>query len=164
MTTGKQDLYLKVSNSDLPDTAGKRKILEVVVAVLVPLVVLVSGGFIGCFYRRKIKQKGNKRSGQDLLSFDFNYSDDFSSETKLGEGGFGPVYKGKLLNGQEIAVKRLSQRSAQGFEEFRNEIVLIAKLQHRNLVRLLGYSVDRDESILIYEYLPNKSLDFFLFG
>ncbi|CAA2942542.1 receptor-like serine threonine- kinase SD1-8 [Olea europaea subsp. europaea] len=191
----KQDLYLKVSNSDLPDTPGKRKILEVAVAVLVPLVVLFSGGFIGCFYTRKIKQKGNKSSGQDLLSFDFSYSgnrtddvtnrleagnedfnlpmfsyasvskatDDFSAEAKLGEGGFGAVYKGKLMNGQEIAVKRLSQRSAQGFIEFRNEIELIAKLQHRNLVRLLGCSVDQDESILIYEYLPNKSLDFFLF-
>ncbi|XP_059656992.1 receptor-like serine/threonine-protein kinase SD1-8 [Cornus florida] len=87
----------------------------------------------------------------------------FSTENILGEGGFGPVYKGIILNGQEIAVKRLSKRSGQGFQEFRNEAVLIAKLQHRNLVRLLGYCIKRDENILIYEYMPNKSLDFFLF-
>ncbi|MBA0809696.1 hypothetical protein Gohar_025326, partial [Gossypium harknessii] len=65
-------------------------------------------------------------------------TENFSLENKLGEGGFGPVYKGKLLNGQEIAVKRLSKRSGQGLEELKNETMLIAKLQHRNLVRLLG--------------------------
>ncbi|PHT82867.1 Cysteine-rich receptor-like protein kinase 8 [Capsicum annuum] len=87
----------------------------------------------------------------------------FSSENKIGEGGFGVVYKGKLPDGQEIAVKRLSRSSGQGVEEFKNEIVLIAKLQHRNLVRLLGYCLEGDEKILVYEYVPNKSLDYFLF-
>lgn len=62
---------------------------------------------------------------------------------KLGEGGFGPVYKGKLPTGLEVAVKRLSERSGQGLEEFRNETILIAKLQHRNLVRLLGSCIER---------------------
>ncbi|KAL3844408.1 hypothetical protein ACJIZ3_001811 [Penstemon smallii] len=90
-------------------------------------------------------------------------TNNFSQNNKIGEGGFGPVYKGKLLNGQEIALKKLSKGSGQGFQEFRNEILLIAKLQHRNLVRLLGFCIDKDESILIYEYMPNKSLDFFLF-
>ncbi|MED6146447.1 Cysteine-rich receptor-like protein kinase 21 [Stylosanthes scabra] len=87
----------------------------------------------------------------------------FSRDNKLGEGGFGAVYKGKLPNGQEIAVKRLSKSSNQGLEEFKNEIALTARLQHVNLVRLLGYCTKRDEKILIYEYLPNKSLDHFLF-
>ncbi|GMJ05183.1 hypothetical protein like AT4G21390 [Hibiscus trionum] len=90
-------------------------------------------------------------------------TDNFSAANKLGEGGFGPVYKGVLLKGDEIAVKRLSRRSGQGWEELKNEALVIAKLQHKNLVRLLGCCVERDEKILIYEYMPNKSLDFFLF-
>ncbi|KAL8214354.1 hypothetical protein R6Q57_003803 [Mikania cordata] len=90
-------------------------------------------------------------------------TDDFSRSNKLGEGGFGSVYKGKLLNGKEIAVKRLSQSSGQGMQEFKNEVMLIAKLQHRNLVRLLGYCFHKQEKMLVYEYLPNKGLDSFIF-
>nr|XP_011460357.1 PREDICTED: G-type lectin S-receptor-like serine/threonine-protein kinase RKS1 [Fragaria vesca subsp. vesca] len=88
----------------------------------------------------------------------------FSDSNKLGEGGFGPVYKGVLSSGTEIAVKRLCKNSGQGNEEFKNEVVLIAKLQHRNLVRILGYCVQDDEKMLVYEYLPNKSLDSFIFN
>ncbi|XP_052298449.1 cysteine-rich receptor-like protein kinase 10 isoform X4 [Citrus sinensis] len=87
----------------------------------------------------------------------------FSHENKLGEGGFGPVYKGILADGKEIAVKRLSRSSGQGRQEFKNEVTLIAKLQHKNLVRLLGCCLDGNELLLIYEYMPNKSLDLFLF-
>ncbi|KAL5775377.1 hypothetical protein ACOSP7_012934 [Xanthoceras sorbifolium] len=79
-------------------------------------------------------------------------------------GGFGPVYKGKLSDGKEVAVKRLSTCSEQGTEEFTNEVLLIFKLQHKNLVRLLGFCVDGEEKLLVYEFMPNSSLDMFLFG
>ncbi|MFS7905203.1 putative protein kinase RLK-Pelle-DLSV family [Helianthus anomalus] len=104
----------------------------------------------------------------ESLQFEFGTieeaTNNFSIENKVGEGGFGEVYKGILANGQEIAVKRLSKGSRQGSLEFKNEVVLLAKLQHRNLVRLLGFCLHAEERILIYEYVPNNSLDFFLFG
>ncbi|KAK4604682.1 hypothetical protein RGQ29_012947 [Quercus rubra] len=90
-------------------------------------------------------------------------TNDFSSANKLGEGGFGPVYKGILPSGQEIAVKRLSKTSTQGHEEFANEVALTARLQHINLVRVLGFCIEGDEKMLIYEYMPNKSLDLYLY-
>nr|ADQ37349.1 unknown [Arabidopsis lyrata]BAB40987.1 SRKb [Arabidopsis lyrata] len=91
-------------------------------------------------------------------------TENFSNSNKLGEGGFGVVYKGRLLDGQEIAVKRLSTTSIQGICEFRNEVKLISKLQHINLVRLFGCCVDENEKMLIYEYLENLSLDSHLFN
>lgn len=135
----------------------------------------------------------------DLPMFTFmqiaKATDDFSFNNKLGEGGFGPVYKvlyiscqkhqtkprqfcspfqyvihiyvylqGMLDKGQEIAVKRLSKTSSQGIDEFMNEVSCIAKLQHRNLVKLLGCCVDEGERMLIYEYMPNKGLDSIIFG
>ncbi|KAJ0983620.1 hypothetical protein J5N97_011875 [Dioscorea zingiberensis] len=90
-------------------------------------------------------------------------TDDFSMENKLGEGGFGPVYKGQLADGKEIAVKRLAKTSVQGSDEFKNEVMLIAKLQHRNLVQLIGCCIHGEERMLVYEYMPNRSLDAFLF-
>ncbi|GJV95393.1 putative receptor-like protein kinase [Tanacetum coccineum] len=102
-------------------------------------------------------------------SFQYNFStvqvatNDFSEDNKLGQGGFGAVYKGVLEDGEEIAVKRLADNSGQGDQEFKNEVVLVAKLQHRNLVRLLGFSIHGHERLLIYEFLPNASLDHFIF-
>ncbi|MCE5166533.1 hypothetical protein HAX54_021386 [Datura stramonium] len=90
-------------------------------------------------------------------------TDNFSNANKLGRGGFGPVYKGIFPGEKEIAVKTLSSHSGQGIDEFKNEVTLIAKLQHRNLVRLLGYCINATEQILLYEYMPNKSLDTFIF-
>lgn len=91
-------------------------------------------------------------------------TDNFSANKKLGGGGFGPIFMGKLQDGQPIAVKRLAKTSVRGSNEFRNELELIAKFQHRNLVRLLGCCIHMEEKMLIYEYMPNKSLDVFLFG
>ncbi|XP_073264944.1 G-type lectin S-receptor-like serine/threonine-protein kinase RKS1 [Populus alba] len=111
------------------------------------------------------KEVGGSTTSQHLPVFDIDIilaaTENFSNE--LGYGGFGSVYKGKLGNGQEIAVKRLSKTSGQGMKEFMNEVRLISKLQHRNLVKLFGCCIHEEEKMLIYEYLPNKSLDFFIF-
>ncbi|KAF3953255.1 hypothetical protein CMV_021284 [Castanea mollissima] len=93
-------------------------------------------------------------------------TDNFSVKNVLGKGGFGQVYKGILTEGQEnkeIAVKRLSTDSRQGLHEFKNEVLSISKLQHRNLVKILGCCIQEEERMLIYEYMPNKSLDYFIF-
>uniref|UniRef100_A0A453A159 Protein kinase domain-containing protein n=2 Tax=Aegilops tauschii subsp. strangulata TaxID=200361 RepID=A0A453A159_AEGTS len=90
-------------------------------------------------------------------------TEDFAESNKLGEGGFGPVYKGTLLSGDEIAVKRLSKSSTQGVEELKNELALVAKLKHKNLVRLIGICLEQQERLLIYEFIPNRSLDLILF-
>uniref|UniRef100_A0A2N9EZC3 Protein kinase domain-containing protein n=1 Tax=Fagus sylvatica TaxID=28930 RepID=A0A2N9EZC3_FAGSY len=130
-----------------------------------------------CFLiRRKAKKKydatkeehaSNEISTIESLQFDFATieaaTNKFSDDNKLGEGGFGQVYKGILPNGQEIAVKRLSRGSGQGVGEFKNEVILVAKLEHRNLVRLLGFCLEGEEKILVYEFVPNKSLDYFLY-
>ncbi|XP_021759282.1 cysteine-rich receptor-like protein kinase 10 [Chenopodium quinoa] len=87
----------------------------------------------------------------------------FSETNLLGRGGFGPVFKGLMPNGQEVAVKKLSVNSRQGVTEFTNEVKLLLKLQHKNLVTLFGCCIEGAEKMLVYEYLPNKSLDYFIF-
>ncbi|XP_009369833.2 LOW QUALITY PROTEIN: G-type lectin S-receptor-like serine/threonine-protein kinase At1g11410 [Pyrus x bretschneideri] len=107
------------------------------------------------------------RGDTDLPFFDLTTvvaaTENFSYANMLGHGGFGTVYKGCLADGQDIAVKRLSRNSGQGVDEFKNEVMLIAKLQHRNLVRLLGCCIHKEERMLIYEYMPNRSLDLCIF-
>ncbi|XP_015382446.2 cysteine-rich receptor-like protein kinase 8 [Citrus sinensis] len=114
-----------------------------------------------------LTQEGDLVSSEELpfvhLAVIKAATDGFSDSNKLGQGGFGTVYKGVLPNGKEVAVKRLSRKSWQGLEEFKNEIILIAKLQHRNLVRLVGCGIEGEEKLLIYELMPNRSLDCFIF-
>ncbi|KAF7808656.1 putative receptor-like protein kinase [Senna tora] len=102
---------------------------------------------------------------QKIFSYDtlLAATKNFNPHHKLGEGGFGPVYKGKLDDGREIAVKKLSQSSNQGSKEFMNEAKLLARVQHRNVVNLLGYCVHGTEKLLVYEYVPHESLDKLLF-
>ncbi|KAL4563135.1 hypothetical protein LXL04_027168 [Taraxacum kok-saghyz] len=103
----------------------------------------------------------------ELPLFDFTTlaiaTNNFSDTNKLGQGGFGCVYKGTLMEGEVVAVKRLSRVCEQGIEELKNEVRLIAKLQHRNLVRVLGCCIEVEEKLLVYEFMENKSLDMFLF-
>ncbi|XP_052482101.1 wall-associated receptor kinase-like 10 isoform X1 [Gossypium raimondii] len=118
--------------------------------------------------RTKISaEKRHENDDPNLQVFSFSSikaaTNNFSNDNKLGEGGYGPVYKGKLPDGQEIAVKRLSKSSNQGFEEFKNEVTLTARLQHVNLVRVLGICTEKEEKLLVYEFMPNKSLDFYLY-
>ncbi|PSS16019.1 G-type lectin S-receptor-like serine/threonine-protein kinase [Actinidia chinensis var. chinensis] len=152
---GGHDLYVRIAASDIAES--------------------MQGSQSICMYdtERRVKNlidtgefKEEDKKGIDVPFFDLESileaTDYFSDANKLGQGGFGHVYKG-TFGGQEIAVKRLSSHSGQGLEEFKNEVVLIAKLQHRNLVRLQGYCIKGDEKILLYEYMRNKSLDAFIF-
>ncbi|KAL3510544.1 hypothetical protein ACH5RR_029945 [Cinchona calisaya] len=108
-----------------------------------------------------------KIAAQEQKQFQFHVlvsaTRNFHLNNKLGEGGFGPVYKGRLDDGREIAVKKLSQSSRQGKREFMNEAKLLARVQHKNVVNLLGYCAHGPEKLLVYEYVANESLDKFLF-
>nr|DAD23234.1 TPA_asm: hypothetical protein HUJ06_024697 [Nelumbo nucifera] len=103
---------------------------------------------------RTVASVGDGSRNAEALQFNLSTvaaaTNNFSDANKIGEGGFGSAYKGKFPNGQEIAVKRLSKNSGQGAVEFKNEVMLVAKLQHRNLVRLLGFRLEGEEKILIY--------------
>ncbi|KAI3465869.1 hypothetical protein Pfo_022532 [Paulownia fortunei] len=131
------------------------------------LVLGLSSGGILLRTRRKRLDSKKKREDLELPLFDLATiaaaTNNFLGENIIGEGGFGPVYKGNLSAEQVIAVKRMSRTSGQGPEEFRNEVILISKLQHRNLVRILGCCIEGEEKMLIYEYMHNKSLDYFIF-
>ncbi|PON82266.1 S-receptor-like serine/threonine-protein kinase [Trema orientale] len=174
--TTEQDLYVRMLASEIEKAREDRNVKRTVIVISVVVGVvcwMILVGLYICKRRQLHERKEKKRKCEsqeedlDLPSFDLptisNATNSFSEKNKLGEGGFGPVYKGIMEGGQEIAVKRLSKCSGQGVNEFKNEVKLIAKLQHRNLVKLLGYCIDGEEKLLVYEYMPNKSLDSFIF-
>ncbi|KAJ0242648.1 Gnk2-homologous domain-containing protein [Hirschfeldia incana] len=161
------------------DKKGRSTRSWVTIAIFVALTfinVFVSIGLIKFFAGRRKSNNGinvedseehSESDGQHMLRLNLGMiltaTNNFSSENKLGQGGFGTVHKGILPNGQEIAVKRLSKGSGQGDTEFKNEVSLLTRLQHRNLVKLLGFCSEGDEEILIYEFVHNSSLDHFIF-
>ncbi|XP_010529580.1 PREDICTED: putative cysteine-rich receptor-like protein kinase 35 [Tarenaya hassleriana] len=150
---------------------SKGTIAGIAVPALIVAVALLGLAYVVCC-REKSHIEADIQSGDDIasrhsLQFDFKTieaaTNRFSDSNKIGQGGFGKVYKGMLPDGTEVAVKRLAKNSRQGSREFKNEVVFVAKLQHRNLVRLLGFCLEKEERILVYEFVPNKSLDSFLF-
>ncbi|XP_038895730.1 putative receptor-like protein kinase At4g00960 [Benincasa hispida] len=171
-----------LSNSNTPPP--QRKTSRTVIFIVVPIIVgVVSAVMITITIRiflTKTKRRNStthvpasmapedEETDLETSQFDFDTikiaTNGFSEENKLGEGGFGAVYKGQLPSGETIAVKRLSQTSNQGENEFKTEILLVAKLQHRNLVRLLGFCFKENEKLLIYEFVENSSLEKFLFN
>ncbi|OAY24644.1 G-type lectin S-receptor-like serine/threonine-protein kinase At4g27290 isoform X3 [Manihot esculenta] len=177
-----QDLYIRVAASEIDnDIEAKRRNIAITVVISVFSAVIIVA-LISCFviWTRRTnmvanqsdnKVTVNEEEGEDddleLPVYEFSSiqfaTNNFSVANKIGEGGFGPVYKGDLHSGQEVAVKRLGENSGQGLREFKNEVILISKLQHRNLVKLLGCCIQGDERMLIYEYMPNKSLDSLIF-
>ncbi|CAN4083914.1 unnamed protein product [Withania somnifera] len=181
---GAADLFIRLAYSELAAN-GKEDIPVAAIAITVPIgsVTVTVCGYL--FWKLLAKHRERKRKDEALLigmikddinkvkieditfyCFDMlaNATNKFHSASKLGQGGFGPVYKGKLSVGQEIVVKRLSRSSGQGLQEFMNEVVVISRLQHRNLFRLLGCCTERGENMLVYDFMPNRSLDAYLFG
>ncbi|XP_009351856.2 probable LRR receptor-like serine/threonine-protein kinase At1g07650 [Pyrus x bretschneideri] len=153
-----------------PDDSKRKKfiVIGVVSALFLIFVILSILWLKGCFGGRTTRE-------QDLMGFDlqtgfFKFkqlkaaTNNFDAANKLGEGGFGAVYKGELLDGTFIAVKQLSSKSKQGNREFVNEIGMISALQHPNLVKLYGCCVEGNQLFLVYEYMENNSLAHVLFG
>ena len=169
---GGQDLFIRLAMSDL-ETAKSKKFLTVIAVVIAGFALLLLS--LGLLIWRKVQQPRT-----DVAMFDDimrgecptyhletmrSATDGFRPKNEIGRGGFGIVYKGQMPDGQEVAVKRLSaENRVQGLKEFKNEVDLIAKLQHRNLVRLLGCCIHCSDRILVYEYMSNKSLDTFIFS
>nr|XP_048328394.1 cysteine-rich receptor-like protein kinase 10 [Ziziphus jujuba var. spinosa] len=147
------------------------------VVILIPVfaALLVIAIFWTCFARRNAKKKRadgyfDEDNNSSINSFLIRLriiqaaSKNFSNKYKLGGGDFGPIYKGKLHDGREISVRRLSSYSVQGVEELKTKVMVVAKLLHKNLVMLLGFCLEENEKLLVYEYLPNGSLDKIVFG
>ncbi|CAA7039620.1 unnamed protein product [Microthlaspi erraticum] len=173
---GGQDLYVKVPHTYLDKGARINTKNKLVIVSGAILVVSLTFAMFWWWCRKRIlsdlQMDGgdttNSNKDPELPHMDFGTiceaTNDFCDSNKLGEGGFGIVYKGRLADGNEIAVKRLIKVSLEGASQFMNEVRLISMLQHINLVRLLGYCVQGADHLVVYEFLQNLSLDFYLFG
>lgn len=165
---------ISVVSDTRPCSKGEKKVsVSIIIGIVASALCLVlfMSGFIWWkgFFRGKVRKKegtkdGDAQTGNFSLEHIRAATNDFSPANKIGEGGFGPVYKGQLLDGTFIAVKQLSSKSRQGNREFINEIGLISCVQHPNLVKLHGYCAEGEQLLLIYEYLENNSLARALFG
>ncbi|KAH9779300.1 putative leucine-rich repeat receptor-like serine/threonine-protein kinase [Citrus sinensis] len=141
-----------------------------IVAATTFVIILLVGilWWKGCFRPEHTLEQELK--GVDLLTGSFTLrqikaaTNNFAPDNKIGEGGFGPVYKGHMADGTVVAVKQLSSKSKQGNREFVNEIGMISALQHPNLVKLHGCCIEGNQLLLIYEYMENNSLARALFG
>ncbi|KAL5564915.1 hypothetical protein UlMin_028079 [Ulmus minor] len=160
----------------------KKGKLGLVIGLAVGLCILSCGlGFFWFIFRRRRSGKKQENEECDVSIEDefergvgpkrFSYSElsratnNFVEEGKLGEGGFGGVYKGLLSECKtEVAVKRVSKGSKQGKKEYISEVKIISRLRHKNLVKLIGWCHENGEFLLVYEFMPNGSLDFHLFG
>ncbi|XP_041026365.1 probable L-type lectin-domain containing receptor kinase S.5 [Juglans microcarpa x Juglans regia] len=147
--------------------------------ITVPAVVLVLIGILVYLYlQRKRRERPedayprieDQIEGSSVGPRKFKLKDlrkatgNFNPRNKLGKGGFGTVYKGFLANKLEVAVKRVSKDSSQGKQEFIAEVTTIGSLHHKNLVKLIGWCYERRELLLVYEFMPNGSLDKFIYG
>ncbi|KAL3737445.1 hypothetical protein ACJRO7_026244 [Eucalyptus globulus] len=168
------DFIPTVSNKP-PTPTHKKDHTGLIVGVAIGVGVVGLVAVLLAFYvvrRRRMARmiEDQEFLGMDARPYTFSYAelkaatDDFNPNNKLGEGGFGPVFKGTLNDGRVIAVKQLSVTSHQGKNQFVTEIATISAVQHRNLVKLYGCCIDADNRLLVYEYLENKSLDQAMFG
>ncbi|XP_042501790.1 cysteine-rich receptor-like protein kinase 2 [Macadamia integrifolia] len=167
--------FLNEEQSSGQSTASK---VAIVAGILSSVAALIIGVAIGVHIRKQRRIQKKRRGTNDVVkmakmlhdsSLNFKYSTlekatgSFDDSNKLGQGGFGTVYKGVLPDGREVAVKRLFFNNRHRAADFYNEVNMISTLEHKNLVRLLGCSCSGPESLLVYEILPNTSLDRFLF-
>ncbi|CAA0818384.1 Cysteine-rich receptor-like protein kinase 2 [Striga hermonthica] len=156
--------------------SSRGRIIAIVVASVSAVAVLITGAYIGVYiWKNKVIEKKRKGDAHKLVktlhdsSLNFKYSTlekatgSFDPANKLGQGGFGTVYKGVLPDGREIAVKRLFFNNRHRAADFYNEVNIISSVEHKNLVRLLGCSCSGPESLLVYEFLSNQSLDRYIF-
>lgn len=180
-----KDLTLNYSgNINLHRESRIKGHMYVIIGSSVGASVLVLATVISCFFMRKGKRRYHEQDHIDSLPtqrlaswksddpaeaahcFSFSEIENATNkfEKKIGSGGFGVVYYGKLKDGKEIAVKVLTSNSYQGKREFSNEVTLLSRIHHRNLVQLLGYCRDEENSMLVYEFMHNGTLKEHLYG